>query len=318
MLDAFARSSPPRSSSASSPPRQPTRQRPLRCKRATRSAPLGRLPRPPHTARRDQGVGDEPAPGRRRLDPGRTGASSSQTIDEETDRLNALVGNLLDMSRLQPARSRSAPPPSGSKRSCPIALRSLGRGDADIASTSRRHSRACSPIPVYSSARSQTCSTTRSDSRRPDAPPRVTAGSVDGVVDVRIVDRGPGVPTDERERLFQPFQRLGDTSPRRASGSAWPSPRASSKRWAARSRSRTPPAAGSPSSSACEAAHMTRDPRRRRRAADPPRPRHEPQGARLRGRRRPHRRGGARRSQRASIPTSSSSTSASPASTGSR
>ena len=28
----------------------------------------------------------------------------------------------------------------------------------------------------------------------PDAPPRVTAGSVDGVVDVRIADRGPGVP----------------------------------------------------------------------------------------------------------------------------
>ena len=42
-------------------------------------------------------------------------------------------------------------------------------------------------------------------------PPRVTAGVVDGVVDVRIVDRGPGVPRAEWERLFKPFQRLGDS-----------------------------------------------------------------------------------------------------------
>jgi two-component system sensor histidine kinase KdpD len=38
----------------------------------------------------------------------------------------------------------------------------------------------------------------------------VTAGVVDGTVDVRVVDRGPGVPAAERDRLFKPFQRLGD------------------------------------------------------------------------------------------------------------
>jgi two-component system sensor histidine kinase KdpD len=43
------------------------------------------------------------------------------------------------------------------------------------------------------------------------SPPRVLAGLVDGVVDVRVVDRGPGVPRAERERLFKPFQRLGDS-----------------------------------------------------------------------------------------------------------
>jgi two-component system sensor histidine kinase KdpD len=45
----------------------------------------------------------------------------------------------------------------------------------------------------------------------PGKPARVSAGVVDGVVDVRIVDRGPGVPHGERERLFKPFQRLGDS-----------------------------------------------------------------------------------------------------------
>jgi two-component system sensor histidine kinase KdpD len=42
------------------------------------------------------------------------------------------------------------------------------------------------------------------------SPPRVTAGVVDGTLDVRVVDRGPGVPPAERDRLFKPFQRLGD------------------------------------------------------------------------------------------------------------
>ena len=45
---------------------------------------------------------------------------------------------------------------------------------------------------------------------------RVVAGSVDGGVDLRVVDRGPGVPATERDRMFVPFQRLGD-SPQGAS-----------------------------------------------------------------------------------------------------
>ena len=30
-------------------------------------------------------------------------------------------------------------------------------------------------------------------------------------MDLRIVDRGCGIPVAQRDRLFQPFQRLGDT-----------------------------------------------------------------------------------------------------------
>ena len=41
---------------------------------------------------------------------------------------------------------------------------------------------------------------------------RVEAGAIAGRVDLRVVDRGPGIPADQRERMFLPFQRLGDQS----------------------------------------------------------------------------------------------------------
>jgi two-component system sensor histidine kinase KdpD len=46
----------------------------------------------------------------------------------------------------------------------------------------------------------------------PDQTVRVEAGAIAGRVDLRVVDRGPGIPPDQRERVFQPFQRLGDQS----------------------------------------------------------------------------------------------------------
>jgi two-component system sensor histidine kinase KdpD len=45
-----------------------------------------------------------------------------------------------------------------------------------------------------------------------DRPVRVEAGLVGSFVDLRVVDRGPGVPASERDRIFVPFQRFGDRS----------------------------------------------------------------------------------------------------------
>jgi two-component system sensor histidine kinase KdpD len=45
----------------------------------------------------------------------------------------------------------------------------------------------------------------------PGAPVRVEAGAIAGRVDLRVVDTGPGIPPSDREEVFRPFQRLGDT-----------------------------------------------------------------------------------------------------------
>jgi two-component system sensor histidine kinase KdpD len=136
-----------------------------------------------------------------------------QTIDEESDRLNALVGNLLDMSRLNAGVLEISPTAVGLEEVLPTALRSLGRGDADIRlDVSETLPRVLADPGLLERALANLLDNAIRFSP-PGTPPRVTAGSVDGVVDLRISDRGPGVPTHERDRLFQPFQRLGDTSP---------------------------------------------------------------------------------------------------------
>ncbi len=42
-------------------------------------------------------------------------------------------------------------------------------------------------------------------------PPLLIASSLGELVELRVVDRGPGVPRAQRDRIFVPFQRLGDT-----------------------------------------------------------------------------------------------------------
>lgn len=39
----------------------------------------------------------------------------------------------------------------------------------------------------------------------------LTASTLADRVEVRVIDRGPGMPAEDRERAFVPFQRLGDT-----------------------------------------------------------------------------------------------------------
>ncbi len=135
-----------------------------------------------------------------------------RTIDEETDRLNALVGNLLDMSRLQTGALEISSAPVGLEEVLPAALRSLGAADGAVdLDVSEELPRVLADAGLLERALANVILNAVRFSP-PGRPARVTAGAVDGTVDVRVVDRGPGVPEAERERLFVPFQRLGDST----------------------------------------------------------------------------------------------------------
>ncbi|HET8874625.1 MAG TPA: DUF4118 domain-containing protein, partial [Gaiellaceae bacterium] len=133
------------------------------------------------------------------------------TIDEETDRLNALVGNLLDMSRLQTDALEIMPSRVGLEEVLPAALHSLGLADGAVyVDVPETLPRVLADPGLLERALANVIQNAVRFSP-PDRRPRVTAGAIDGYVDVRIVDRGPGVPREQLERLFKPFQRLGDS-----------------------------------------------------------------------------------------------------------
>jgi two-component system sensor histidine kinase KdpD len=132
------------------------------------------------------------------------------TIDEETDRLDALVGNLLDMSRLQTGALEISTQPVGLDEVLPAALTSLGAPNGAVRlDVSDSLPRVLADRGLLERALANVIANAIRFSPA-GSPPSVSAGEVDGTVDIRIVDRGPGVPAEERERLFKPFQRLGD------------------------------------------------------------------------------------------------------------
>jgi two-component system sensor histidine kinase KdpD len=133
------------------------------------------------------------------------------TIDEETDRLDGLVGNLLDMSRLQAGAVHVATSPIGLDEVVPAALRSIGPRaggvEVDVPETLPRVV-ADPGLLERAVANVVDNALVHGDG----APVRVVAGPVDDGVDLRVVDRGPGIPKVDRDRIFVPFQRLGDSA----------------------------------------------------------------------------------------------------------
>jgi two-component system sensor histidine kinase KdpD len=131
-------------------------------------------------------------------------------IDEETDRLDGLVGNLLDLSRLQTNTLQILERPVGLEEVAPAAVASLGHRaatvDLDVPETLPR-------VRVDPGLLERALANLVSNAvawSPPGARVRVDASPVGGRVDLRVVDRGPGIPVDARQRVFEPFQRLGD------------------------------------------------------------------------------------------------------------
>ena len=134
-----------------------------------------------------------------------------RTIEDETDRLTALVGNLLDMSRIQAGAVAPSTRPVGLEEVVPAAVAGLGgRGlavEVDVPETL--------PAVAADPALLERVVANLVDNALVHAPPgspvRVEAGVVGDRVLLRVVDRGPGIAPADRERVFQSFQRMHDS-----------------------------------------------------------------------------------------------------------
>ncbi|WP_017594771.1 sensor histidine kinase [Nocardiopsis potens] len=133
------------------------------------------------------------------------------TADESLDLLTRLVGDLLDMSRLQSGVLGVSPVELDLADSLPYVLGEFGAEGRGVRvelpaglPTVRADAGLLERVLV---------NVVRNALRfSPDgSPPRITAAEGDDTVELRVADHGPGVPEAERDRLFVPFQRLGDS-----------------------------------------------------------------------------------------------------------
>jgi two-component system sensor histidine kinase KdpD len=132
------------------------------------------------------------------------------TIEEETDRLTELIANLLDMSRIHSGMLHLAPALVGLDEVLLRALATLpGRGrdvEVDVPEDLPR-------IDVDAALLERAIANLVANARAfspPETPVQVLGSSSGDQVDLRVVDRGPGIEPHDRERVFEPFQRLGD------------------------------------------------------------------------------------------------------------
>jgi two-component system, OmpR family, sensor histidine kinase KdpD len=133
------------------------------------------------------------------------------TADESLDRLARLVDNLLDMSRLQAGAMSVFPRPAGLEEIVARALDHLGPGSRKVLVEIPD---SLPEVRVDPGIAERIVGNLASNALRyspEDKPPLLSASALGDRVELRVVDRGPGIPAEDWDRVFVPFQRLGDT-----------------------------------------------------------------------------------------------------------
>ena len=134
------------------------------------------------------------------------------TIEDSVDRLDGVVRNLLDASRLQAGMLSVQPEPVALDEVVSFALVAIP-GISEHATVDVPED-----LPLVMADRGlleRVFVNLLDNARRhggPDQPIEITAFSGEQSTKITVVDHGPGVSREQRERLFEPFQRLDDRS----------------------------------------------------------------------------------------------------------
>jgi len=143
-----------------------------------------------------------------------------RTLREATGRLERLIDNLLDLSRLQTGSVRPVLRATSLEEVVPVAVEPFVVGDDGGG--------ARSDVPVLlelpedlplvrtdPGLLERVVANVVSNAVRHSprgAAVRVDASATADDVEIHVVDTGPGVPEDRKEHMFEPFQRLGDVT----------------------------------------------------------------------------------------------------------
>jgi K+-sensing histidine kinase KdpD len=133
-------------------------------------------------------------------------------IEESTDRLTAVISNLLAMSRIQAGEVSVHLGPVPLDEAVAAALLSLGEGDERV-----HVPEDLPPVLADAGLLERVLANLIANTRRfspPGRPGSITATpSGPTEIALTISDHGPGVPTERWDEMFEPFQTLGDRDP---------------------------------------------------------------------------------------------------------
>jgi two-component system sensor histidine kinase KdpD len=145
------------------------------------------------------------------------------TIDEETDRLDALIADLLDMSRIEGGLLRARIQGVDLTEALATAVDRVRRQwtdlDVEIRIDSRADTVRADPVFLDRVTTNLLDNAAKAASAASDRRVRVEAArEPGGRVAIRVIDHGSGIPDTVREQLFYPFYRMSERHPRLGTG----------------------------------------------------------------------------------------------------
>ena len=133
------------------------------------------------------------------------------TAEESLGLLSRLAATLLDVTRLQAGARSVFPRPAGLEEIITCSLGGLGPSGRTVrVDVPPGLPKVVADPPVMERVIANLTANALRYSPA-GAPPLVTARARSGRIELRVIDCGPGVSEADRDRMFAPFQRLGDT-----------------------------------------------------------------------------------------------------------